>query len=203
MAVPGWVNLLSPFARRSKLWVVKNLILVGFMGSGKTCVGRHAARKLDFQFIDTDELIERRMGRTVIDIFARYGETFFRDLEKHVMRELAGRSRLVIATGGGAVIADENWGSWRRNGIIILLQVDAETAHQRTRHHTHRPLLQGTDALVNIKNLLGQRAARYAKADDAVDTVGRTCDEVVQIVLKKYEEHAARAARLRSSTKEK
>jgi shikimate kinase len=171
---------------------VKNLVLVGFMGSGKSCVGKQAAQKLDFQFVDTDELIERRMGKSINDIFARYGESFFRDLEKHVMRELAGRSRLVIATGGGAVIADENWGSWRRNGVIILLQVDAENAHQRTRHHTHRPLLQGTDSLVNIKELLVRRAARYAKADDVVDTVGRTCDQVVDLVLKKYEEHASR-----------
>ena len=188
---------------RVKLSVVKNLVLVGFMGSGKSCIGRKTARALDFQFVDTDELIERRMGKTVSDIFARYGETFFRDLEKHVMREFAGRSRLVIATGGGSVLADENWGSWRRNGIIILLHVDAETAHQRTRHHAHRPLLQGTDALVRIKTLLAQRANRYTKADSAVDTVGRTCDEVVDLVLKKYEEQAARAARLKSSTKEK
>jgi shikimate kinase len=162
------------------------------MGSGKSCVGKKAAQKLDFQLIDTDELIERRMGKTISDIFARYGETFFRDLEKNVMRELAGRSRLVIATGGGSVIADENWGSWRRNGVIILLDVDAETAHQRTKHHTHRPLLQGTDSLVKIKTLLGQRAARYAKADAIVDTVGRTCDEVVDLVLKKYEDLVCR-----------
>lgn len=160
------------------------------MGSGKSCVGKLAARKLDFQFVDTDELIERRMGKPITDIFARYGESFFRDLEKHVMRELAGRSRLVIATGGGSVLADDNWGSWRRNGVIILLQVDAETAHQRTRHHTHRPLLSGTDALVNIKDLLSKRAARYAKADAAVDTVNRTCEQVVELVLAKYEEHA-------------
>ncbi len=173
------------------------------MGSGKSCVGRKAAQQLDFQFVDTDELIERRMGKTISDIFARYGESFFRDLEKHVMREFAGRSRLVIATGGGSVLADDNWGNWRRNGIIILLDVDAETACQRTRHHGHRPLLQGTDALVRIKTLLAQRAGRYAKADAVVDTVGRTCEEVVDLVLKRYEEQAARIARLKSSTKEK
>jgi shikimate kinase len=167
---------------------VKNLVLVGFMGSGKSCVGRKAARDLEFQFVDTDELIERRMGKTINDIFARYGETFFRDLEKNVMRELAGRSRLVIATGGGSVIADENWGSWRRNGVIIQLVVDAETSHQRTMHHSHRPLLQGTDALVRIKALLAQRAGRYAKADASVNTVGKSCDEVVEEVLSRYEE---------------
>ena len=165
------------------------------MGSGKSCVGKKAAQRLDFQLIDTDELIERRMGKTIGDIFARYGETFFRDLEKNVMRELAGHSRLVIATGGGSVIADENWGSWRRNSVIILLDVDAETAHQRTKHHTHRPLLQGTDALVKIKTLLAQRAARYAKSDAVVDTVGKTCDEVAELVLKKYEDLACRKRR--------
>lgn len=182
---------------------MKNLVLVGFMGSGKSCVGKKAAQELDFQFIDTDELIERRMGKTINDIFTLYGETFFRDLEKHVMRELAGRSRLVIATGGGSVIADENWGSWRRNGVIILLQTDAETAHQRTRHLNHRPLLQGTDALVKIKALLAQRAGRYAKADAVVDTVGKTCEEVVALVIKKYEEQVAVSARGISFTKGK
>jgi shikimate kinase len=162
------------------------------MGSGKTSVGKQAANELDFQFVDTDELIERRMGKTINDIFARYGETFFRDLEKHVMRELTACSRLVIATGGGAVIADENWGSWRRNGIIIHLQVDADTVHQRTRHHTHRPLLQGTDSLVKIKTLLAERAARYAKADATVDTVEKTCQRVAKEVVEKYEEQVSR-----------
>jgi shikimate kinase len=173
---------------------VKNLVLVGFMGSGKTSVGKQVARELDFQFLDTDELIERRMGKSINDIFARYGEMFFRDLEKHVMRELAACSRHVIATGGGAVIADENWGSWRRNGIIIQLQVDADTVHQRTSHQTHRPLLQGTDALLKIKTLLAERASRYAKADATVDTVEKTCQQVAKEVLEKYEEQVSRAA---------
>ena len=165
---------------------MKNLILIGFMGSGKSSVGKRVAQKLDFHFVDTDELIERRMGKSVTQIFERYGEAYFRDLEKHVMRELAGRTHLVVATGGGSVIADENWGSWRRNGIIALLETDAETIHQRTRHHTHRPLLQGTDALVKIKSLLTERLRRYAMADFSVNTVGKTCDEVAKTVLEEY-----------------
>jgi shikimate kinase len=156
------------------------------MGSGKSSVGKHAAEQLDFRLVDTDELIERRMGKPITEIFKRYGESFFRELEKNVMRELSSRTHLVVATGGGAVLADENWREWKRSGIVACLGVDAETAYRRTRHHTNRPLLQGTDAFVKILDLMAQRASRYAKADFMIDTVGKTPESVARMVVEKY-----------------
>ncbi|MBV9463668.1 MAG: shikimate kinase [Verrucomicrobiae bacterium] len=170
---------------------MKNLVLVGFMGSGKSSVARRVAPQLEFEMIDSDSLIERRAGLSISQIFETRGEEHFRRLEEQIMTELADRNRLVIATGGGAVLSAVNWANWRRSAVVIALDVDSETAFERTRHHQHRPLLQGEDPLAKIQHLLAQREDFYSRADARVDTVGRTVEQVARDVLDLYERRVA------------
>jgi shikimate kinase len=104
----------------------KNLILVGFMGTGKTVVGQAAARALGFDYVDSDDLIERKAGKTILRIFAEDGEPHFRDLETEAIRSLASLDRHVVATGGGCVLRDENWEAMRRAGLVVCLAARPE-----------------------------------------------------------------------------
>lgn len=161
----------------------KNLILVGFMGTGKTAVGQAAARALGFAYVDCDELIEQKAGKAISRIFAEDGEPHFRDLETEVIRSLAARDRHVVATGGGCVLRDENWEALRRAGLVVCLAARPEVIFERTRHHTHRPLLQTPDPMARIHELLDRRVPFYARADHAVDTSDLTMEEVVARLL--------------------
>jgi shikimate kinase len=157
----------------------RNLLLVGFMGTGKTVVGKAAARRLGFEYVDTDNLIEQRAGKTITRIFAEDGEPRFRDLETDAIRSLETLDRHVAATGGGCVLRDENWDAMRRAGLVVCLAARPETIFERVRQHTHRPLLQTPDPLARIRELLDQRAPFYARADHAIDTSDLSVAEVV------------------------
>ncbi len=160
-----------------------NLILVGFMGTGKTVVGKALAAELNFSYLDTDDLIEQRAGKTIARIFAEYGEPYFRDLETEVIRSLAGRQRHVVATGGGCVMRDENWLAMRQAGLVVCLTARPEVIFERTRRETHRPLLQTPNPMARICELLDRRAAFYARADHRVDTSDLTPAQVTRQVL--------------------
>ncbi len=149
---------------------MKNIILVGFMGTGKTAVGRALAKHLKMKFIDMDDLIEEREGMKISDIFASKGEPYFRKVEKGIAREVSAKSGLVIAAGGGAVIDEENVKNLKSNGIMV----------ERTKGYMHRPLLNVSDPKEKISELLARRAAYYARADYRVDTTDLSIDEVVR-----------------------
>jgi len=161
----------------------KNLILVGFMGTGKTAVGRAAAERLGFAYVDTDDLIEQEAGKTIARIFAEDGEPHFRDLESEAIRSLVRLERHVVATGGGCVLRDENWEAMRQAGLVVCLTARPEVILERTRAESHRPLLRTADPMARIRELLDYRAAFYARADLSVDTSDLTVAEVVQRVL--------------------
>ncbi len=165
---------------------MKNLVLVGFMGSGKTTIGRMAAAELGLRFVDTDHSIEEREGMSVAQLFEKKGEEVFRDIEAGVMRELAAQDGLVIATGGGVVLRPANIDALRRTGVLVHLRVDAATAHARTRGHPHRPLLQGDDPEGKIRALLKARQPMYDAIPNDVDTAGRTMHEILRSVLRIY-----------------
>jgi len=167
--------------------VAKNLILVGFMGTGKTVVGRAAARALSFDYVDTDDIIERRAGKSITRIFAEDGEPRFRDLETEVLRSLAALERHVVATGGGCVQRDENWQSMRRAGLVVCLSARPEVIFERTRRETHRPLLQTPDPMARIRELLDYREPFYARADYTIDTSDLTVEEVVARLVHLWE----------------
>ncbi|KPL11663.1 hypothetical protein AMJ85_03480 [candidate division BRC1 bacterium SM23_51] len=160
-----------------------NLILVGFMGTGKTVVGQAAARTLGFTYVDTDDLIEQRAGKVIARIFAEDGEPHFRDLETDAIRSLASLDRHVVATGGGCVQRDENWQAMRQAGLVVCLAARPEVIYDRTRGETHRPLLQTPEPLARIRELLARRAPFYARADHTIDTSELTVDQVVACLL--------------------
>lgn len=146
----------------------RNLVLVGFMGSGKTTIGRLLAARLGYPFVDSDRKLESRVGMTVTEIFAEKGEEYFRAREKEIISRLSRYTGTVIATGGGVVLDGDNVQRLRRNGVLILLQASPEVILERTGRRQNRPLLAVEEREERVRALLAQREDLYAKAADAV-----------------------------------
>lgn len=160
-----------------------NLILAGFMGTGKTTVGREIARRTGREFLDIDQLIETELGLSVREIFTRYGEPFFREQERRVIAGLATRRGVVIAVGGGALLDATNRAMLAATGTIVCLEADEATLLARLSADPHRPLLAGDTPAARLRALLSARAAHYASFPLRVNTTGRSVNEVVDQVL--------------------
>jgi len=156
-----------------------NIILVGFMGTGKTTVGKALAKRLGYRFVDMDDIIEEREGMKISEIFEKKGEQYFRRGESEVAADIPLRSDLVVAAGGGAVINEENVRNMKKNGVMFCLFASPERIFERTKGHTHRPLLNVGDPLGKISELLAKRAEYYARADHRIDTTDLSVNEVV------------------------
>lgn len=144
-----------------------NIVLCGFMGCGKTTVGKRLARVTGRRFIDLDQYIEKREGRTIAQIFAEEGEAGFREREAAAVREVAGREGLVIASGGGTVLFPRNVEAFHQaGGTILLLDVPLPLLQDRLKSDTRRPLLQVPDRRRVIAKLYRQRMPQYRKAAD-------------------------------------
>ena len=169
---------------------IHNLALIGFMGTGKSSVGRFAAAQLQYDFVDTDELIERRAGKSITRIFSEDGEPAFRELERQLVAEMVDWRKKVISTGGGLATNDANLASVKQHALIVCLWASPEAIYERVKHQTHRPLLQGPDPLGKIRELLEQRTRFYKQADVLVHTGTRSVREVTQQVLHQF--HLAR-----------
>jgi shikimate kinase/3-dehydroquinate synthase len=159
-----------------------NVVLIGFMGTGKTAVGELVASRLGRPFLDTDTLIEQRAGRPIAKIFAESGEPAFRQLEAQVVAQAANCAGSVIATGGGVVLDRANMDRLRRNGVIIALQADAQSILARVGGGACRPLL-GDDPEGNVRRLLRERDALYREADLVVETSALSVDGVAERVV--------------------
>ncbi len=162
---------------------MKNIVLTGFMGTGKTEVGRLLARRLGYTFIDADSVIEEEQGIPITEIFKRFGEPYFRDIESAVIKRLSEMERAVISTGGGAVLRQENMDNLKKKGIIICLMASPETIYERTKNDSSRPLLQVENPLQRIKELLEFRRPYYERADIMVNTDGKTPAQVVEEII--------------------
>lgn len=150
-----------------------NVALYGFMGVGKSTVGKALSERLGYGFVDMDEMIERRAGVKIKDIFAAEGEKGFRALEKEVAKEMAKRDRQVIACGGGAILDPENVEALRSNSVLVLLTASIDEIVERTRDSDVRPLLNVDDARAEAEALLRKRMPLYLEAADFVmDTTG-------------------------------
>ena len=160
---------------------IRNLVLTGFMGTGKTTVGRILADRLGFGFVDTDEVIESRAG-PIPQIFERHGEPGFREMERTVARELAGRTGLVIATGGRMMLDAECAACLEPEANVFCLTADPDTVIERIGDTAKRPLLAGPDASERVRELLAERAEGYARFAP-VDTDGRSAEEVADAVM--------------------
>lgn len=161
----------------------KNIFLVGFMGAGKSTVGRILAEKLGYGFCDADKYIEEQAGTTITQIFADHGEEYFRDLESESTEALASGENQVIATGGGVVQRDRNWDAMRTGGITIYLRATVEAVWERIKDDDTRPLLQVDNPVETARELLGKRTPMYEKADIIIDTDALTPEQVADEVL--------------------
>ena len=161
----------------------RSLYLVGMMGSGKTSTGRPLAERLGYGFVDADAVIEQAAGCSIPEIFERDGEAGFRALESQVLNAITQRHSLVVATGGGVVTQQENWGLLH-SGVVIWLDVVPEQLMQRLRaDSTVRPLLQTDDPDAALNALLNRRRPLYAEADLTVVIDQETPDAVADGIL--------------------
>ena len=157
----------------------RNVYLVGMMAVGKTTVGRHLASRLDFTFHDTDQVIESRAGADISWIFELEGEERFRDREEQVIEELTRRDRVVLATGGGAVLREANRAVLRERGVVIYLRSGVDLILERTRSDRRRPLLQVDDVREQIETLTAERGPLYDSVAHLAITVDRRTPKAI------------------------
>ena len=157
-------------------------MLTGFMGTGKSTVGRILARRLRYRFVDTDALIEQQNGRSIAAIFTEDGEEAFRQLEASVARDLGNQSGKVIATGGRLMLDDKNAEALSKNGRVFCLTASTETIYNRVQHDTKRPLLNVPDPKAKIEQLLQERAVGYGRFTQ-IDTENKTAKMVAEEIL--------------------
>jgi shikimate kinase len=168
----------------------QNIFLIGPMGSGKTAVGRYLARLMKFAFYDSDVDVEKRTGVDIPFIFEKEGEAGFRLRESESIDRLTQMTGIVLATGGGAVISPENRRWLSERGTVVYLLTSIEQQLQRTRHGRHRPLLNGTDPEVRLRQLMGQRAALY---EEIADITVSTDERRAQLVAQEIQQEIRRA----------
>ncbi len=160
-----------------------SVFLIGMMGVGKTTIAQLLAKQLDYEFFDVDQFIEQATGQTVSTIFAESGEAIFRQLETATLSQVSARLRRVVATGGGIVLAPENWG-YLKHGVIVWLDVPVEQLRDRLSQDTTRPLLQNQDLTDRLTQLSTERRSRYAQADIHIQVMpGETPEQVTARVI--------------------
>lgn len=163
----------------------KNIVLIGFMGTGKSSVGLKLSQRLKRKFIDMDREIEKITGMTVSKIFRVHGETRFRSEEKLLAKKLSQKNDLVIATGGGVVLQEENVKALQENGILICLDTSPEDIFERvSRKKKIRPLIKKNFQLDDIKNMLAEREQFYSCADYRICTSGKELNAIVEEVVR-------------------
>lgn len=163
------------FAMKQK----SNIILIGFMGAGKTTVSHHLSHLLAMQEVDTDRLIAEREGMSIPELFRTRGEAYFRDCETKLLLELQQRHNLIVSCGGGMALRPENAAYMKQAGCVVLLTATPQTIYERVKDNTNRPLLNGNMNADYIENMLNKRRERYlAAADVIVETDGKTISEI-------------------------
>lgn len=166
-----------------------NIYFIGLMGAGKTTIGKQLAKRLGKTFYDTDHEIERRTGVKIPIIFDLEGESGFRKRETQVIQELTQLDHIIMATGGGAVLAAENRAYLKQNGNVIYLRASAHDLWQRMRHDKHRPLLQNVDIRTKLEQLYTQRHALYLETASLVIDTGH---QPASMVIKQIEQSLIR-----------
>lgn len=161
----------------------KNIVLVGFMGAGKTLVAQRLAEILKRPCVSTDRVIEDKEKCSIVEIFKASGEEYFRGLEKEIVKELSQKENLIIDCGGGAVLQQENIDRLKEKGILIYLFCDPDVIYQRTKNKRQRPLLNVPDSRIKIQELLDQRKSYYEQAHFTIDTSRLSADQSAQKIL--------------------
>jgi shikimate kinase len=167
----------------------QSIVLIGFMGAGKSSTGRALARKTGLALFDTDEIVSRRFGLSVTEIFVQLGEEEFRNAETDALRQLPAAPAAIIVTGGGIVLRPENVKMLHALGRVVSLEADEETLFSRISRRSTRPLLQTQNPRATVAELLRVRAPLYrAAADVQLDTSRLTHDQVADAILKSVAE---------------
>ncbi|MEO6033631.1 MAG: shikimate kinase [Verrucomicrobiota bacterium] len=165
---------------------IQNIALIGFMGTGKTSVGRLVADLLRFGFLDTDELIEKRVGKSINRLFEEDGEAAFREQERRVIEQLVSETRMVISTGGGVGANPADLDNLKGHALVVCLWASPQTIWNRVRSQGHRPLLQTENPEAKIRELLAVREPFYRQADILLNTEVRSAKEVAQHVAHEF-----------------
>jgi shikimate kinase len=160
-----------------------NIVITGFMGTGKTTVGRRVAERLKVPFFDVDDTIRRKVGSSVSELFAARGEAAFRLLESEAISELSAQENAVISTGGGALLDPKNREALQRNGLLVCLTARTSTLLERLKDDVTRPLLAGEDLPARIERLKRERDAVYALCRLQVATDDKTIEQVAEEVV--------------------
>lgn len=168
-----------------------NLYFVGFMGTGKTTVGHAVAQRMSYQLLDSDVEIERKVGKSIPDIFANEGEPAFRALERDFIEHGHPAEKCVVACGGGLVVQPGMLELLKSKGVVICLQASLETILKRTQGSRHRPLLNVEDPMERIRALYAAREPIYRQAGTVILTDGRPLSEIVTHVIRTYRREAA------------
>jgi shikimate kinase len=168
------------------------IFITGFMGVGKSRIGRLLAERLRWSFVDTDQLIQEQAGLSISDIFARQGEDAFRDLEHNCIQAVASRSCVVVSLGGGAIVPERNRQRIRAAGLLVCITADVDTILRRVGRREDRPLLAGLNAVgrrQRVEQLLAERQPFYAQADITIESCDdRAPDETARALLRAIEQ---------------
>lgn len=162
---------------------MKNIVLIGFMGTGKTCVGQILAQTLGWPFVDLDTEVEKSAGMPITEYFRQFGEQAFRDREQEAVEKVSALSQRVVATGGGVVLRQENIDRLRATGVLVCLSASVEEIVARTAGDSLRPLLNRPDRLQAIRELMTARMPQYRQADVWVETDGMSAAETAAAIL--------------------
>lgn len=162
---------------------IRNIYIVGFMGTGKTSAGRLVAGRLGLEFADMDTLIAEREKRSIPDIFKDSGETYFRALEKKIVGELTRKDGVVVSCGGGTFVDPENIALLKKTGTVVCLSSSPERILERTKRYVHRPLLKVADPLGRIRELLEARRPSYEQAHHMIDADRLSVEETAEALL--------------------
>lgn len=171
-----------------------NIVLIGFMGAGKTTVSDYLSTMFDMDIIEMDQEITDREEMSIPDIFATYGEEYFRDLETSLLVELQDRKNVIISCGGGTALRENNVAEMKKNGRVVLLTASPETIYERVKDSDDRPVLKGRKNVDGIAELMEQRREKYEEAADIVvqtdhKTVLQVCEELVQRLSEMEEDY--------------
>lgn len=167
-----------------------NIVLIGYMGTGKSTIAESIRRRTKMQMIDMDREIVKREGREIAEIFATEGEDYFRDLETNLLKELQERDNLIVSCGGGIVVREGNIEEMKKVGTVVLLTVSPETIYRRVKNNEKRPLLSGKMNLEYIKEMMESRKEKYERAAQLIvsgdgKTVGMIRDEIIEKTQKR------------------
>ena len=167
------------------------IFLTGYMGAGKTTLGKAFAKKYNLSFVDLDWYIEERFHKTVQELFAERGEDGFRELERNMLHEVADFENVIISTGGGIILNKENIEYLKKDGVVFFLDVAKKTLYRRLVSSKGRPLLEGDELWNKINNVLGERLERYRSSADFIVKVGNEIPyETMEDIKKLYIEKA-------------